>query len=289
MIDNFTYYLRYEKRASVHTLNAYITDLKQFEEFCQKDRPNFSLQEALFGDIRAWMVSLINQKIEPRSINRKIASLKNYFKFLQIQKIRTDNPTQKVKPLKTSKMLPIFIKTNEVEQLFNPNTFETTKDSVLHQLILELMYGTGVRLSELIGLQIQNINFHSKTIKVLGKRNKERLIPISDIVIDLINKYLKIRPESKEICLLLTEKGEPLYPMFVQRLTKEHLSKVSGAERKSPHILRHTFATHLLEEGADLNSIKELLGHSSLAATQVYTHTSLEKLKKVYRNAHPKA
>ncbi|GAB4331848.1 MAG: tyrosine recombinase XerC [Flammeovirgaceae bacterium] len=289
MIDNFTYYLKYEKRASVHTLTAYITDLKQFEAFCQKNKPDFLLQDTLFGDIRAWMVDLINQKIEPRSINRKMASLRTFFKFLQTQGILTDNPTQKVKPLKVSKCLPIFVKPDEMKQLLKKTTFESSKDPLLHQLILELMYGTGMRLSELINLQIHNINLQSKTIKVLGKRKKERIIPISDVVVEMISKYLEIRQKSQESCLLLTEKGEPLYPMFVQRLTKEYLRKVSSVERKSPHILRHTYATHLLEEGADLNSIKELLGHSSLAATQVYTHTSLEKLKKVYRNAHPKA
>ncbi|MCS6832849.1 MAG: tyrosine-type recombinase/integrase [Flammeovirgaceae bacterium] len=285
-LHSFTNYLQYEKRTSPHTITAYVCDLKQFETYLKISES--SLEIAQTADVKAWIMTLIASKIEPRSVNRKIASLRAFYKYLQVCKIREDNPTEKVKTLKTSKKLPIYIKTDEIEKLLTKPYFDNSKNSVLEKCIVELLYATGIRLSELLTLKVKDIDFVNYTIKVFGKRRKERVVPIWKEVAVLLQTYLKIRPESRYEWLFLTSKGNPLYPMYVQRIVRKYLSMVSNTERQSPHVLRHTYASHLLGEGADLNAIKELLGHSSLASTQVYTHTSLEKIRKIYRNAHPR-
>jgi integrase/recombinase XerC len=234
-------------------------------------------------------VELSNHGIQNRSINRKLATLRTFFKYLQRRGDVIDNPMQTIRMVKTSKSLPTYLRESEMEQVFAQqevpkNTFEEVRD----QLVLMLLYGTGMRLAELIQLSNQQLNLASKTLRVIGKRNKERIIPMPQLLVDLVKQYQLLNPFQSQ-SLLLTDKGEPCYPMFIQRLVKKYLGEVSTLEKLSPHVLRHSYATHLLNRGADLNAIKELLGHANLAATQVYTHNSMEKLKEIYKQAHPKA
>ena len=234
-------------------------------------------------------MALSNQGIQNRSINRKLATLRTFYKYLQRRGDVTDNPMQTIRMVKTSKTLPTYLRESEMEQVFAQqeipqNTFEEVRD----QLVLMLLYGTGMRLAELIQLTLQQVNLSAKTLRVIGKRNKERIIPMPAILVELVKQYQALNPFHSPY-LLLTDKGEPCYPMFIQRLVKKYLGEVSTLEKLSPHVLRHSYATHLLNRGADLNAIKELLGHANLAATQVYTHNSMEKLKEIYKQAHPKA
>ena len=296
MVDSFIRYVRFEKRYSDHTVTAYENDLKQLTAFINSElTENKVIQELNQKDLRFWIIFLSEQGLSNKSINRKIASVKSYFKFLLIRDIITDNPTSRLKPLKSEKKLPVFIKENEMSWLLDQVEFheKTPFESIRNQLIFELLYGTGIRLSELKGLKIENISFYNNSIKVLGKRNKERLIPMNPNLVRIIRSYLKERQLLKQIedpaYFLLTNKGKSLYPMLIQRVVKKYVMQVSSITKKSPHVLRHTFATHLLNKGADLNSVKDLLGHSSLAATQVYTHNTLSKLKTVFDQAHPKA
>lgn len=293
MVDNFLKYLAFEKRSSDHTIKAYKEDLLQLSNFLVTTFEISSLQDAGHVHLRNWVIQLMEEKLSPSSINRKIACLKSFYKFLLAREYVPTNPATRLKPLKTEKRLPSFIKEDEITTLldqipFDVNSFSDTRN----KLILELLYGSGIRLAELIGLEMEDISFFDKTIKVLGKRNKERIIPIPDSVVNTIRVYAALRqPMVGENIknLLVTDQGDPLYPMFVYRVVKKSLTLVSTITKKSPHVLRHTFATHLLNNGADLNAVKDLLGHSSLAATQVYTHNSLEKLKTTFDQAHPKA
>lgn len=293
MIESFLRYAGFEKRFSAHTLTSYENDLGQFSEFLKENHPNTSIQDADHHMVRSWIIFLSESGLKPRSINRKIASLKSYYKFLLKREEITINPTVKVRPLKTEKKLPTFIKEAEMDKLLDGLYFEEGFRGTRDKLAIELFYGTGMRLSELINLKITDINHFDQNIKVLGKRNKERVIPISRNIVNLINDYITtVRGEfgDKNIeYLMLTDSGEKAYAGFIYRLIKKYLGQVSFADKKSPHVLRHTFATHLLNNGADLNAVKDLLGHTSLAATQVYTHNSLDKLKKVFDQAHPKA
>lgn len=290
-ISNFCDYLQHQKRYSQHTLTAYKKDLTQFQNFLLSEYELENFQEVKPSFIRSWIVSLIEQEVTPRTINRKISSLKSFYRYLLKNKLTTTNPLLKVVAPKTSKRLPVFIKESEIENLFTNIAFKEGYEGKRDQLILELFYATGTRLSELIELKINSINLHNKTIKVLGKRNKERIIPISNTIIELLEVYLKIREElsSKEPYLFLTKIGKKLYPKLVYSIVNSYLSQVTTASKKSPHVLRHTFATHMLNNGADLNTIKELLGHANLSATQVYTHNTIEKLKNIHKQAHPKA
>jgi integrase/recombinase XerC len=295
MIEAFLKYLQYEKRLSIHTVVAYENDLKQFSIFLKNEFQENEISEAKYQLVRSWIVSLVEAGIEPRSVNRKIASLRTFFKYLLRQEIIEKDPMTKVKVLKTSKRLPSFIKETEVDKLFDQpvKPFEKNFSGHRNQLMLELFYATGMRLSELINLKDAAIDFRNQTVKVLGKRNKERVIPFHKNLVSLIREYQAIRDKvvvkKNHGCLFVTEKGDKCYPMLVYKMVNEHLRANSTVDKKSPHVLRHTYATHLLNKGAEINAVKDLLGHSSLAATQVYTHNSIEKIKKTFDQAHPKA
>jgi len=292
-IDSFRDYLQKEKKYSPHTVNAYLSDIDDFQEFNKIHFEQEDISLVNYSQIRSWIVFLVDEGLSNTSVNRKIASLKAFYKFLLKIKQITINPLLKHKALKTPKRLQIPFSEKEVDgvlaiQALEADGFEATRD----KLIVDLFYTTGMRRTELIHLKTNNIDFSRKTIKVLGKRNKERIVPLLPIVLEQISLYIKER-ESLEVVVdfdyfLLSKKGLKLNESFVYRLINSYFSKVSEKVKKSPHILRHTFATHLLNNGADLNSVKELLGHSSLASTQVYTHSSLSELKKVYGDAHPR-
>lgn len=290
-ILGFCEYITHQKRYSDHTLVAYKKDLEQFQLFLATQYEENLASEVTSLIIRSWIVELIENDISPRSINRKISTLKSFFKYLLKNKIVTINPLLKIITPKTSKRLPVFIGENEMNNLFTEVTFTDDFEGSRDQLILELFYSSGIRLTELINLQSNSVNLSSKTIKVLGKRNKERIIPIHDNLIELITNYLKVRTEKKikNNYFFTTNKGEKPYPKLVYRIVNKYLSMITTVNKKSPHILRHTFATHMLNNGADLNSIKEILGHANLSATQVYTHITKEKLKNIYKQAHPRA
>jgi integrase/recombinase XerC len=292
-LDSFLKYLQYEKRYSVHTVISYKTDLEQFSSFLNSNSKNLTPELADFKILRSWLVQLIETGIKPRSINRKIATLRSYYKFLQKQGKIARDPMVKVKILKTRKSLPYFVNEPDIIKLLNDHNYGDGFEGIRDKLMLELLYGTGIRLSELIGLKTSNVNFHEDTVKVLGKRNKERIIPVNHELKKLMQAYLSRKknefPDNDNVHLIVNNDGEDCYPMMVYRTVKKYLDIFSSVEKKSPHVLRHTFATHLLDKGADLNAVKDLLGHSSLAATQVYTHNSMEKLKKVFDQAHPKA
>jgi len=291
MGESFLKYLQYEKRYSPKTVLAYQTDLQQFQNFLNKDFDAVPSAEANHGLVRSWVVSLVENEIDAASVNRKIACLRSYYKFLLRQEVITKDPMTKIKILKTKKKLPHFVQETDMVKVLDQIKFARDFEGTRDQLVLELLYGTGMRLSELIGLKDLSINLKDRTLKVLGKRNKERVIPFTQSLVRLIEDYRKVRNkevEKKSEKLLLTETGQPLYPMLVNRIVKKYLRDLN-VDKKSPHVLRHTYATHLLNKGAEINAVKDLLGHASLAATQVYTHNSMEKLKKVFDQAHPKA
>lgn len=291
MVDTFLKYLSFEKRYSSHTIAAYHKDLDQFSSFLLS---NFDLTDFFsvkHAHVRSWVVSLMDADMSEKSVNRKIATLKSFYKFLLARGYVESNPASLVKPLKTPKDLPSFLKESETVNLLDKITFDASFDGLRDKLILELLYGTGIRLAEILGLREGDVNFYEKTIKVLGKRNKERIIPVGNSLIQLVETYLQHKKDAgiQGAHLLVTDRGEQLYPMFIYRKVKKYLSAVTTLSKKSPHVMRHTFATHLLNKGADLNAVKDLLGHTSLAATQVYTHNSIEKLKEAFEQAHPKA
>lgn len=290
--DAFRDYLQLEKKYSPHTVNAYLNDINSFESFNKKQFNDENIDQAKYSQIRSWIVSLVDNNMSNVSVNRKIASLKAFYKFLLKTKQIEVSPLLKHKALKTPKTLQIPFSEKEVvdvlSQIQNPIGFEGIRD----KLIIDLFYTTGIRRTELIHLKTGNVNTSNNTIKVLGKRNKERILPLLSIVSEQLILYFNERTRLEIITdndfFFLTKKGLKLNDSFVYRLINTYFSTVSEKVKKSPHILRHTFATHLLNNGADLNSVKELLGHSSLASTQVYTHSSLAELKKVYEEAHPR-
>lgn len=294
MIDLFYKYIQYEKRYSQHTLISYTTDLSQFSDFLAETYQLKDLSEANYNIIRSWLLQLSENKISAKSINRKIACLRSFYKFLLKEgKIKKD-PTLKIIAPKLKKRLPSFVKEENLNSLFNSIDFTPDFPGQRDKLVIELLYGTGIRLSELIELKEIDINVYQKTITVLGKGNKQRIIPLNENLLDLIFIYRGYKKEvmggsNSSEYLVVSDKGEKSYPVFINRIVKRYLNLVTTIEKKSPHVLRHSFATHLLNRGADLNAIKDLLGHSSLAATQVYTHNSLEKLKAIFDQAHPKS
>ncbi len=290
MIDSFLEYLSLEKKYSVHTVTAYKNDLISFRDFCVTEYNQENIIEIHYPQIRSWIVSLVDLQISNRSINRKISSLKSFYKFLQKTYQITENPLAKHKALKVAKKVQVPFSSKEINAVINNINSDTDFTSVRNKLIVELFYSTGIRRAELINIKQKNISFSDRTIKVLGKRNKERFVPLLQSVIETLKEYLELKKQFSIGLeeLLITEKGNIIYETLVYRVINTYFSQVSSKVKKSPHILRHSFATHLLNEGADLNSVKELLGHSSLASTQVYTHNSLDEIKKVYNQAHPR-
>jgi integrase/recombinase XerC len=288
----FRDYLALEKKYSMHTVNAYVKDLEFFTLFLTREFDQQNLTEVNYSQIRSWIVWMVDQEIANASINRKISSLKAYYKFLLKAKQIEVSPLLKHKALKTPKIIQIPFSESEVDQVLTLLTFPTGFEGVRDKLIIDLFYTTGIRRAELIQLQLSAFDMLNSTIKVLGKRNKERIVPMHPVLVDQIIAYKNERANLEQIKdqqhFFLTTKGVKLSDSFVYRIINHYFSAISEKVKRSPHILRHTFATHLLNNGADINSVKELLGHSSLASTQVYTHSSLAELKKVCETAHPR-
>lgn len=284
--QEFLSFIKYEKRYSPHTALAYEKDLEQFETYFKSYNPNGTVQTANHTAIRGWIVSLMNEKITARSINRKISVLKSYYKFLLRKGEIKNNPMAKIISPKTSSRLPVFVEEKSLDNLLEKVEFEEGFEGVRDKLIIELLYATGMRRSELINLKNTDLDSYNAQLKVLGKGKKERIIPIHQNLLQTIGKYKETQPSSDY--LLCDEEGNQLAVDKVYRIVKKYLSMVTTIEKKSPHVLRHSFATAMLNNGAEINAVKELLGHANLAATQVYTHNTIEKLKNVYKQAHPR-
>ncbi|MDG1246190.1 MAG: tyrosine-type recombinase/integrase [Polaribacter sp.] len=291
MISAFITYLTLEKKYSKHTITAYQNDLMSFRIFCESAFDQNEIRTVHYPQIRSWIVDLVGQGVSNNTINRKISSLKSFYKFLQKTKQIDLNPLIKHKALKVEKRIQTPFSQLEISKVITHLEEKDDFVSVRNLLIVELLYSTGMRRGELISIQLSDVALSDKLIKVIGKRNKERFVPLLASVIKTMSRYLELRKEvaSASHFLFLTEKGNKLYETLVYRVVNSYFSNASSKEKKSPHLLRHSFATHLLNEGADLNSVKELLGHASLASTQVYTHNSVEKMKKVYNQAHPRS
>lgn len=291
-IERFTNYLQYEKRFSAHTVSAYLQDLHQFQSFLIKNDANIPTANHLI--IRSWVVELLDEKAGARSVQRKLSSLRSFYKYLQREKLVEANPALQVKAPKVPKRLPVFVEDSKINSLLDDNDIFTNDFGGLRdRLVVEILFGTGIRLAELIALADADVNTYEQTIKVFGKRSKERIVPVNTSLMNLLKEYSKEKSnqafESFSLRLIVTNEGKPAYPKLIYRIVNKYLGYISTHQKKSPHVLRHSFATSLLNKGADLNAIKELLGHASLAATQVYTHNSVERLKTIYKQAHPKA
>lgn len=287
-------YLRFERRMSPNTVIAYQGDLEQFAQYAEQV---FQISDLLAVDadvIRTWILTMMEEGITTRSINRKISCLKSFFNYhLKVGHI-TENVMRQVVAPKVSKRLPHFVEKNDMKKLFSSDLFEENFEGCRDRAIMELFYATGMRLSELLNIKLSDIDFYEQNVKVLGKRNKERIIPISNVAKSALEKYFSVYEEqfgemNKNCCIFVTDKNKKMYPKAIYNIVRKYLDCVTTIDKRSPHVLRHTFATHLLNNGADINAIKEILGHSSLAATQVYTHNSIEKLKSIYKQAHPRA
>ncbi|WP_448518046.1 tyrosine-type recombinase/integrase [Rhodoflexus sp.] len=298
IIQRFINFIALQRRYSIHTQTAYLSDLQQFEEFLVElsEGEQQDITQADYHDIRAWVISLLDdEKITARSINRKLSTLRSFYRFAMQAQLIDASPVKKIKTLKAGKKITPFLPQADAEQLWRALTELPADDfnTAREQVILCLLYTSGIRQSELINLKISDINFHKRQISVWGKGSKQRLVPILTQIFGLLENYIQLKlqlfgeaPDSPLIC---TDKGEEAYPMLIYRTVRKHLDMITTIERRSPHVLRHSYATHLLDGGADLNAVKELLGHASLAATQVYTHTSIEKLRKVFDDAHPRS
>ncbi len=289
LVISFLDYLKFEKRYSQHTIVSYQTDLEQFFQFLLSQFEVVAINEVTATMVRSWLAELKTDAMTAKSINRKISSLKSFFKYYLKTGVLKVSPMTTITSPKISKRLPSFIDEKHLDTLFNHVHFSDSWEDITKKLVLILLYNTGMRLSELIHLKVSQIDYSNKQIKVLGKGNKERIIPISDVVLEEIKKYCSAKPLANVDNVFITEKGKILQPRYVYGFTKDYLSLVTTVKKKSPHVLRHSFATHLMNNGAELNAVKELLGHSSLAATQIYTHNTIEKLKDVFAKAHPKA
>jgi integrase/recombinase XerC len=289
-IGNFMDYLEFEKRFSVHTLRAYRTDLQQFAQFLRAEEQIEKIDEISSPIIRSWLVKLMEEGIDPRSVNRKITALKTFFKYAMKSRWISVNPMLKVVSPKIPKKLPVYLEAGKLNFLLDSTEFAADFIGIRDRLILELFYGTGMRRAELLTSTIEDLDLHQKQLKVTGKRNKQRIIPLHSGLLSLFEQYLELRSskQTDHSFIFITPDGKQLYPELVYRLVKKQLSKVSTQKKRSPHVLRHSFATEMLNQGADLNAIKEILGHANLSATQVYTHNSIEKLRDVYKKAHPR-
>ena len=284
-------YLVKEKNYSPLTVRAYLDDINSFQEYLKEQSIN--LEEVVYPNVRNWIVILVEQNLSTTSVNRKISALKSYYKFLLKVKQISVNPLLKHKSLKTAKKVQIPFSEKELQDVFSDNDYSNDFEGIRNRFVIELFYTTGIRRAELINLKLNSVNEIQKTIRVIGKRNKERIIPMLDCALNLLKRYKEQRNhleviKDKEV-LILSKTGNKVSESFVYRLINDYFSAVSKKEKKSPHVLRHSFATHLLNNGADLNSVKELLGHASLSSTQIYTHSSLAELKKVYQQAHPRS
>ncbi len=292
-IDSFLNYLRFEKRSSPHTISAYQNDLESLETFltveCATDKP----EEATHLFIRSWIVKMMEEGIGARSVNRKITAVRSFFKYLMRQQIVKINPLLRIQGPKSPSRLPVFVEEEKMTELLTTIDFGTGYEATMKKLIVETFYGTGMRLSELIHLKTRDVDFYQSTLKVLGKRNKERIIPIGKTLQNQLGDFVELRKSAKpgkhDTYLFVHENGKKLTEKFVYTLINFYLGLVTTLDKKSPHVLRHTFATHMLNHGADLNAIKEILGHANLSATQIYTHNTIEKLKDIHKQAHPKA
>lgn len=293
MISLFIKYLQYEKNNSFHTVVAYKEDILQFQNFVNQQVGICDFSKIDSSLVRQWMISLKKEKYTETSINRKISSLRSFYKFIKKQGLTTNNPLSKINSLKTKKKLPIFFKESEMESVLSDNNIFTGTEfeNVRNSLVIELLYNTGIRRSELIEIKDCDFNFFNLTLQVTGKGNKQRLIPFSNVLRESLMHYIEIRKTTfnkSSDYFIVNNKGGKSYPNLIYRIVQQNLGKVSSLTKKSPHVIRHTFATSMLNNGAELSAIKEILGHTSLAATQVYTHTSFEQLKKIYKQAHPR-
>lgn len=292
ILQDFLQYLQVEKKYSKHTVAAYKLDIEQYESYLQ--RQGCSTLQADAQRLRMWISALMLQNVSSRSVHRKLSSLHSYYHFLQQKGLVKENWVDKVELPKMSQRLPVFFSEDEMDNLFERITYEPTFEGMRDRVVLELLYSTGMRCSELIGLTHNDLDFSNHTIHVCGKRNKERLVPMAPLVAQILNEYMDVKSRtfssaSNAGVLLVTSKGAPMYREMVYRIVRKYIDMVSVLTKRSPHVIRHTFATHLLNHGADINAIKSILGHSSLASTQVYTHTSISQLKKTYNQAHPRA
>jgi integrase/recombinase XerC len=289
--ESFISYLTFEKRNSSHTVVAYKKDLNQFVLYCTEMIGVFDVKRIDAKMVRSWIVSLMEQEYTPRSVNRKVSTVKAYFRYLMKNEIVESNPVINVSLPKIRKKLPNFVEENNLHQLLDNGYFSNDFKGIRDKLIITLLYGTGIRLAELLSLKERDFDTKASLIKVTGKRKKERVIPYPKTINPLVLEYIAVRNHETGLSpdnFLVTEKGKPVYVKLIYRVVKNYLEMVTSLEKKSPHVLRHSYATHLLNRGADLNAVKELLGHSNLAATQIYTHTTFEKLHTIYKQAHPR-
>lgn len=292
LIDRYLEHLTYEKRYSPHTVSAYRRDLEQFGAYLA-EQGVAAVEGADDKLVRLWMMNALERGESPRTVNRRLSALRGFYRFARLTGSTTAEPTELIEPPKTPKRLPEFVEERRMAELFAQQAWPEGFKGELDHLVMELLYGTGMRLAELIGLRVGDFDRHTRSLRVLGKRNKERIIPVGDTLVNALGSYQRSREALFGAAaigapLLVTAKGEPLARGSVQRLVAHYLGGVTSQRKRSPHVLRHTFATHMLEHGADLNAVKEILGHASLAATQVYTHNTVEKLKKVHAQAHPR-
>ena len=286
-LEDFINYIKSEKRFSKHTITSYETDLNQFFNYIGAESQITNHKDVSFKLIRNWISSLLENNLKSTSVNRKISSLKSYYKFLLVSNYVETNPTLKLISPKSSKRLPVFVEKDNMDSLFDKDFFEDSYEGKRDKLIIELFYFTGMRLSELINIKTSDIDKVNSQIKVIGKRNKERLIPITFNTLKDLNEFINFY--EIENFLFADGNGKKMYPKKIYRIVNKYLTKISSIKKKSPHVLRHSFATHMLNNGADINAIKEILGHANLSATQIYTHNSIKKLKNVHKQAHPKA
>jgi len=291
--EKFLKYLEFRKKYSLHTINSYALDLVQFDNFCTEFFPEKNIKGIVldFKIIRRWIASLAEQGLTSKTINRKLSTLRTYYNFLMREGYIKNNPVVKVVRPKTEKKLPEFISEEKINILLDSDIFDDDFEGIRDKLIIEFLYGTGIRRAELIGIKVSDIDTDKMTVKVIGKGNKQRIIPFLVIFKSLINRYLELRKEQNPETnhFFITKSGKGIYPNLVYRVVTKNISFVSSVKKRSPHTLRHSYATHLLNNGADINAVKELLGHANLSATQIYTHNTFEKLNKIYKQAHPRA
>lgn len=291
MIESFLQYIRYEKNYSSHTVLSYKTDIEQFRDFIITQSGSFEPQKITADDIREWIIALMDIGERPSSVNRKISALKSFYRYLKVNSLITSNPTQKVILPKKPKPLPVFFQEKEMDKCLEISKKDTTFEGVRNSLIVEIIYQTGLRRSEAATLRDKDVDTKECTLKILGKGNKERVVPFGNNLADKIDRYRQIRQETitaEPETLFVDKKGEPLNAHKIYYNVKKLMSEVTSQQKKSPHVLRHTFATTLLNDGADINSIQKLLGHETLAATEVYTHSTFEQIKNIYQQAHPR-